>query len=129
MMAVLAGNLEAHREDRAPVAGKSMLNRLELSKLEPTRYHKISHNPIANKRLLVDLVMEARRMVCILSFGLAKNDRLIAEIRDELAAAEKASRRGATSNSSGRRARAGAANGGSSPKRSGCKARATHASS
>jgi hypothetical protein len=32
------------------VAGKSTLNRLELSRLEPTRYHKISHNPIAIKR-------------------------------------------------------------------------------
>jgi hypothetical protein len=40
MMAVLAGKLEARREDCAPVAGKSTLNRLELSKLEPTRYHK-----------------------------------------------------------------------------------------
>jgi Transposase DDE domain group 1 len=59
MMAVLAGKLEARREDCAPVAGKSTLNRLELSRLEPTRYHKISHNPIAIKRLLVDLFVEA----------------------------------------------------------------------
>src|SRR5271167_5189580 len=51
MMAVLAGKLEARRrDDCAPVAGKSTLNRLELSCLEPTRYHKISHNPIAIKR-------------------------------------------------------------------------------
>jgi hypothetical protein len=41
------------------VAGKSTLNRLELSKLEPTRYHKISHNPIGIKTLLVDLFVEA----------------------------------------------------------------------
>jgi hypothetical protein len=61
MMAVLAGKLEAHREDCAPVAGKSTLNRLERSKLEPTRYHKISHNPIAIKRLLVDLFLEAHK--------------------------------------------------------------------
>jgi hypothetical protein len=54
MMAVLAGKLEA----RAPVAGKSTLNRLERSKLDPTRYHKVSHNPIAIKRLLVDLFLE-----------------------------------------------------------------------
>jgi hypothetical protein len=40
MMAVLAGKLEARRKDCAPIAGKSTLNRLELSKLEPTRYHK-----------------------------------------------------------------------------------------
>ena len=59
MMAVLAGKLEARREDCAPVAGKSTLNRLELSRLEPTRYHKISHNPVAIKRLLVDLFLEA----------------------------------------------------------------------
>jgi hypothetical protein len=39
------------------VAGKSTLNRLELSRLEPTRYHKISHNPVAIKRLFVDLFL------------------------------------------------------------------------
>ena len=59
LMAVLAGKLEARRDDCAPVAGKSTLNRLELSKLEPTRYHKISHNPVAIKRLPVDLFLEA----------------------------------------------------------------------
>jgi hypothetical protein len=59
MMAVLAGKLEAGREQCAPVAGKSTLNRLELSKLAPTRYHKISHNPVAIKNLLVDLFLEA----------------------------------------------------------------------
>jgi hypothetical protein len=59
MMAVLAGKLEARREDCAPVAGKSTLNRLELSKLEPTRYHKISHNPVAIRNLLVELFLEA----------------------------------------------------------------------
>jgi hypothetical protein len=59
VMAVLAGKLEARREDCAPLAGKSTLNRLELSRLEPTRYHKISHNPIAIKKLLVDLFLEA----------------------------------------------------------------------
>src|SRR6478736_3987750 len=59
LMAVLAGKLAARREDCAPVAGKSTLNRLELSKLEPTRYHKISHNPVAIKSLLVDQFVEA----------------------------------------------------------------------
>ncbi|HZW50697.1 MAG TPA: IS1380 family transposase, partial [Rudaea sp.] len=59
LMAVLAGKLEARREDCAPVAGKSTLNRLELSKLAPTRYHKISHNPMAIRTLLVDLFLEA----------------------------------------------------------------------
>jgi Transposase DDE domain group 1 len=59
MMAVLAGKLEAHRKECAPVAGKSTLNRLELSCLEPSRYHKISHNPVAIRRLMVDLFLEA----------------------------------------------------------------------
>ena len=59
MMAVLAGKLEPRRTDCAPVAGKSTLNRLELSKLEPTRYHKISHNPVAIRHLLVDLFIES----------------------------------------------------------------------
>src|SRR5262245_36636563 len=59
LMAVLAGKLEARRQDCAPVAGKSTLNRLELSCLEPTRYHTISHNPVAIKGLFVDLFLEA----------------------------------------------------------------------
>jgi len=61
LMAVLAGKLEARREDCAPVAGKSTLNRLELSRLAPTRYQKISHNPVAIKNLLVDLFVEAHQ--------------------------------------------------------------------
>jgi hypothetical protein len=61
IMAVLAGKLEARRDDCAPVAGKSTLNRMELSKLEPTRYHKISHNAIAISRLLVDIFLEAQK--------------------------------------------------------------------
>ena len=61
VMAVLAGKLEARRDDCAPVAGKSTLNRLELSRLEATRYHRISHNPIAIKRLLVDLFLDAHK--------------------------------------------------------------------
>ena len=59
LMAVLAGKLKARRKECAPVAGKSTLNRLELSRLGPTRYHKISHNPIAIKRLLVDQFLDA----------------------------------------------------------------------
>jgi hypothetical protein len=61
IMAVLGGKLEARRDDCAPVAGKSTLNRMELSKLEPTRYHKISHNAIAISRLLVDIFLEAQK--------------------------------------------------------------------
>ena len=59
IMAVLAGKLTARREDCAPVASKSTLNRLELSKLQPTRYHKISHNPVAIKSLFLDIFVEA----------------------------------------------------------------------
>ena len=59
MMAVLAGKLTARRAECAPVAGKSTLNRLELSQLVPTRYHKISHNPVAIRNLFVDLFIEA----------------------------------------------------------------------
>jgi Transposase DDE domain group 1 len=61
VMAVLAGKLAARRADCAPLAGKSTLNRLELSRLEPSRYHKISHNPVAIKRLLVELFLEAHK--------------------------------------------------------------------
>jgi hypothetical protein len=60
MMAMLAGKLVARRTDCAPVAGKSTLNRLELSKLEPTRYHKISHNPMAIRNVFVDVFLEAQ---------------------------------------------------------------------
>jgi hypothetical protein len=56
-MAVLAGKLTARREECAPVAGKSTLNRLELSQLQPTRYHKISHNPVAIRSLFVDFFL------------------------------------------------------------------------
>jgi hypothetical protein len=59
MMAVLAGKLAARRKDCAPVAGKSTLNRLELSRPEATRYHKISHDPAAIEGLFVDLFLEA----------------------------------------------------------------------
>ena len=41
VLAVLASKLEAQRSDCAPLAGKSTLNRLELSRAEPTRYHKV----------------------------------------------------------------------------------------
>ena len=59
MMAVLAGKLEARRKDCAPVAGKSTLNRLERSRPEATRYHKISHDPAAIEGLFVDLFLDA----------------------------------------------------------------------
>ncbi|HYC24518.1 MAG TPA: IS1380 family transposase [Roseiarcus sp.] len=59
LMAVLAGKLEARREDCAPVAGKSTLNRLELSRQRPTKYRKIAHEPAAIEALFVDLLLEA----------------------------------------------------------------------
>ena len=59
VMAALAGKLEARREDCAPVAGKSTLNRLELSREIATRYKKISHDPAAIEALFVDLFLEA----------------------------------------------------------------------
>ena len=59
LMAVLAGKLEARREDCAPVAGKSTLNRLELSRDAPTKYCKIAHDPAAIETLFVDLFLEA----------------------------------------------------------------------
>ena len=58
LMAVLAGKLEARRSDCAPVAGKSTLNRLELSRDAPTRYHKIAHDGQAIENLFVDLFVE-----------------------------------------------------------------------
>ena len=59
LMAVLAGKLEARREDCVLVAGKSTLNRLELSRETPTKYRKIAHEPAAIEALFVDLLLEA----------------------------------------------------------------------
>ena len=59
VMAVLGGKLEAKRSDCAPLAGKSTLNRLELSRPEPTRYHKISYDGAAVEALFVDLFLDA----------------------------------------------------------------------
>ena len=60
-MAVLAGKLAARRSDCAPLAGKSTLNRLELSGSLPTRYHKIAHDREAIEGLFVELFLEAHR--------------------------------------------------------------------
>jgi len=59
LMAVLAGKLEARREDCALVAGKSTLNRLELSRRTPTKYRKIAHDPAAIEASFVDIFLEA----------------------------------------------------------------------
>jgi Transposase DDE domain group 1 len=61
VLAVLAGKLAAKRADCAPLAGKSTLNRLELSRPEPTRYHKVSHDAAAIEMLFVEMFLEAHR--------------------------------------------------------------------
>ena len=56
------GKLEPKRSSCAPLAGKSTLNRLELSVAEgATRYHKIGHDAAAIEGLFVDLFLEAHR--------------------------------------------------------------------
>ncbi|HEX8826546.1 MAG TPA: IS1380 family transposase [Xanthobacteraceae bacterium] len=61
VMAVLAGKLKAERKNCAPVAGKSTLNRLEMSRPQPSRYHKIAHDPAAIEALFVTLFVEAHK--------------------------------------------------------------------
>jgi hypothetical protein len=59
-MAILAGKLKARRADCAPLAGKSTLNRLELSGSEPSRYRKIGYDAAAIEGLFVDLFLAAQ---------------------------------------------------------------------
>jgi hypothetical protein len=59
VMATLVGKLASRRRGCAPLAGKSTLNRLELSRPEPTQYHKVSHDPQAVEALFVTLFTEA----------------------------------------------------------------------
>jgi hypothetical protein len=61
VLAVLAGKLTAKRSDCAPLAGKSTLNRVELSRPTATRYHKVSHDPAAIEQLFVEMFLEAHR--------------------------------------------------------------------
>ena len=61
VMAVLAGKLASRRSDCAALAGKSTLNRLELSRAVPTRYHKIGHDAGRIEALFVDLFLDAHR--------------------------------------------------------------------
>ena len=59
-MAVLAGKLKARRQTKcAAIAGKSTLNRLELSLPQPSRYKKISYQAETIERLFVDVFLEA----------------------------------------------------------------------
>src|SRR4029077_15861083 len=59
VMAGLGGKLEAKRSDCAPLAGKSTLNRLELSRAEPSRYHKISYDAALIEAVFVDVFLDA----------------------------------------------------------------------
>src|SRR4051812_37989209 len=59
ILATLANKLTAARSDCAPLAGKSTLNRLELSRDEPTRYARIAADTGAIERLFVDLFLDA----------------------------------------------------------------------
>ena len=59
VLAVLAGKLAASRSDCAPLAGKSTLNRLELSQAAPTRYRKIAADTDAIEALFVDQFLDA----------------------------------------------------------------------
>jgi hypothetical protein len=59
VLAALTGKLAGRRSSCAALAGKSTLNRLELSRPEPSRYHKIAHDGAAIERLFVDLFVEA----------------------------------------------------------------------
>jgi hypothetical protein len=61
VLATQVGKLKAHRSDCAPVAGKSTLNRLELSRATPTRYHKVAHNAEGIEQAFVDLFQESYR--------------------------------------------------------------------
>src|ERR1700678_2458650 len=57
LMAVLARKLQAWRSDCAPAAGKSTLNRLELSRDTPTKFCKIAHEPAAIEALFSPLFL------------------------------------------------------------------------
>src|SRR6476620_1310158 len=61
VMAVLAGKLAARRSDCAPLAGKSTLNRLELSRPEPSRYAKLAANTDSMEAVFVDLFLNAHK--------------------------------------------------------------------
>src|SRR5215470_6994264 len=55
-LAVLADKLAARRKDCAPLAGKSILNRLELGGSELTRYHRIAWGSAKIEALFVESV-------------------------------------------------------------------------
>jgi hypothetical protein len=59
VLATLAGKLTARRANCAPLAGKSTLNRLELSQPQPTRYAKLAAKTADVEALFVDLFLDA----------------------------------------------------------------------
>ena len=62
VLGLLSERLEPKREDCAALAGKSTLNRLELTpEGEPGRYHKIGHDKAAIENLFVDLFVESHK--------------------------------------------------------------------
>jgi hypothetical protein len=61
-MATLVGKLAARRRDCAPLAGKSTLNRMELSRPEPSRYARLAADTDAIEALFVDLFLDAHRV-------------------------------------------------------------------
>jgi hypothetical protein len=62
VFAALAGKLTARRQNCAPLAGKSTLNRLEHAPAGASRYHKIGHDPAAIENLFVDLFLDSHVM-------------------------------------------------------------------
>ena len=58
VLATLAAQLAATREDCAPLAGKSPLNRLALRPDAPTRYARIAADTAALEALFVDLFLD-----------------------------------------------------------------------
>jgi Transposase DDE domain group 1 len=62
VMATLVGKLAARRRDCAPLAGKSTLNRMELSRPEPSRHARLAADPEAIEALFVDLFLDAHRV-------------------------------------------------------------------
>jgi len=61
VLATLTGKLDAGRVGCAPLAGKSTLNRLELSRAEPGRYHRIAHDTTLIEAQFVDVFLDAHR--------------------------------------------------------------------
>ena len=61
VLAVLAGKLQSVRKDCAPLAGKSTLNRLQLSlKNQTPRYCKIGHDPAAIEQVFVNIFLQSQ---------------------------------------------------------------------